>query len=127
MAHAVQMSLRFRQNGGWRRGAGRPKGSRVSHLRRPEHSKHHPLHITLRCVPDAPNLRSFAAAAVLGAAFKRMAADPKWARVIEFSLQSNHIHLIVEADSREELTRGMRRITIRLALALNKHLGRHGS
>lgn len=47
-------------------------------------------------------------------------------RVIEFSVQSNHIHLIVEAEGAPGLTRGMLGLEVRLARRLNRALGRSG-
>ncbi len=47
--------------GGVRAGAGRPsKRARPNpaHSRRPDHDGRHPVHVTLRAVPDAPSLRS---------------------------------------------------------------------
>jgi REP element-mobilizing transposase RayT len=41
-------------------------------------------------------------------------------RVIHFSLQSNHVHLIVEAESNALLTKGMRSLTVTFAKGLNK-------
>lgn len=41
-------------------------------------------------------------------------------RIIHFSLQSNHVHLIVEAENNKTLTRGMRSLTVTFAKGLNK-------
>jgi hypothetical protein len=41
-------------------------------------------------------------------------------------VQSNHVHLLVEADGAAALTRGMRGLTIRIAKAVNRALGRDG-
>ena len=41
-------------------------------------------------------------------------------RVLHFSLQSNHIHVIVEADTNKLLTKGMRSLTITMAKGLQK-------
>ena len=41
-------------------------------------------------------------------------------RIIHFSLQSNHVHLIIEAENNEILTKGMRSLTITFAKGLNK-------
>jgi len=46
--------------------------------------------------------------------------------LIEFSIQGNHIHLIVEADTHECLSRGMQGLCVRIAKALNKMMGRRG-
>jgi REP element-mobilizing transposase RayT len=46
--------------------------------------------------------------------------------VVHFSVQTNHVHLLVEARDTCALARGMQALAIRLALALNRHLGRKG-
>ena len=47
--------------------------------------------------------------------------------VVEYSVLSNHLHFVVEAQGKEALTRGMQGLTIRLAKALNKAWGRRGT
>ena len=47
--------------------------------------------------------------------------DPAF-RIIHYSVQSDHLHLIVEADEHAELSRGMRSFSIRVALRVNKLL-----
>lgn len=47
-------------------------------------------------------------------------------RLVHYSLQGNHAHLIVEARDREALSRGMKAIGARLALAVNRVAGRAG-
>jgi hypothetical protein len=46
--------------------------------------------------------------------------------VIHFSIQSNHVHLLAEAETGPALARGMQGLAIRLAKAVNRLLGRHG-
>ena len=48
------------------------------------------------------------------------------ARLIEFSVQGNHLHLIVEADGSQALSRGMQGLSIRIAKALNRMMERTG-
>jgi REP element-mobilizing transposase RayT len=48
-------------------------------------------------------------------------------RLVEFSVLGNHLHLVVEADSSEALSRGMQGLGIRIACALNAVLGRRGT
>ena len=45
-------------------------------------------------------------------------------RLTQFSIQSNHAHLIVEVDDRHALSRGMQGLCIRIARALNDHPAR---
>jgi len=47
-------------------------------------------------------------------------------RLVHYSVQAHHVHLIVEAQDREALARGLRGLSIRLARQLNKVLGRRG-
>jgi putative transposase len=48
-------------------------------------------------------------------------------RVVEFSVQANHLHLLVEASDRRALSSGLRSLVIRLALRLNRLLMRRGA
>ncbi len=48
-------------------------------------------------------------------------------RVVEFSLQNDHLHLIVEASDTDHLSRGMQGLAIRLARAINRALDGAGS
>ena len=48
-------------------------------------------------------------------------------RILEFSVQHDHLHLLVEADDRERLSRGLQGLAIRVACAVNRALGRRGA
>src|SRR6266849_1525274 len=128
MIAARQLTLALPQHGGRRPGAGRkPKGSRplVSHKARVQFEKPLPVHVTLRVGEDVWNLRS-------GRSYRRMkdclaaAAGRFGLRVIAFSIQGNHLHLIVEANDTEALSRGMQGLCIRIAKALNAMMRRSG-
>jgi len=54
-------------------------------------------------------------------------ANKPWFRVLEFSVQDDHLHLIVEADSRLGLIRGVQGLAVRCAKAVNRALGRKGA
>jgi hypothetical protein len=47
-------------------------------------------------------------------------------RIVHFDILGNHLHLIGEADSTRALTRGIRSLSIRVALGLNRMMGRKG-
>src|SRR5262245_24661670 len=128
-APPAQQDLRFPSTwGGKRPGAGRPRsrlGPRmVPHRARPLHKRAHPVHVTLRLQPD------------LGAsirhdrfrALRRLftAATKQTFQVVHFSAQSNHFHLIVEADDSNRLARGMQGLAVRIARTINRVLGRRG-
>jgi REP element-mobilizing transposase RayT len=73
-----------------------------------------------------PSLRGdklvlLAVQAALGAAHKDAF------RVVHFSVQSNHLHLIVEATDTLQLSRGMQGLTSRMARAVNRALGSAGT
>jgi REP element-mobilizing transposase RayT len=48
-------------------------------------------------------------------------------RVVHYSLQRDHVHLIVEAECEGTLSRGMQGLAVRLAHRINRVLGRRGS
>jgi hypothetical protein len=47
-------------------------------------------------------------------------------RIVEYSVQSNHVHLIAEAEHAHALSSGMGGLAIRLARTVNRALGRRG-
>jgi hypothetical protein len=47
-------------------------------------------------------------------------------RVIEFSVQTDHLHLVVEADTTPALIRGLQGLTVRCARAVNRASRRRG-
>lgn len=129
MARAMkQLALPCKGRGGWRPGAGRKRNpkSGVWHVTRPKLSGREPLHITLRIRKDVPNLRNDKHFYAIQAAF-RAACDRFGMRLIEFSVQSNHIHLIVEAKNKDALSKGMQGLLIRIARGVNRVSKRRGS
>jgi REP element-mobilizing transposase RayT len=104
----------------------------MAHVSRPEHKARFPLLITSRLCPGLPSLRHEREAAcirrALAAANGTAARDPGSApfQVVHHSIQSNHLHLIVEADDRASLTSGMRGMLVRIARALNRLWKRYG-
>ena len=97
----------------------------VSHSSRPKFEKIMPAHVTLRIANDIPSLRSSRRFRLIRACFER-ARVRRGMRLVEFTVLSNHLHLIVEADSSTELSRGMQGLCVRLARALNQALERSG-
>ncbi len=113
--------------GGRRPGAGRkPNGPRpgVSHRVRPFHDRAHPTHVTLRARRGLPSLRLPHVFRVLREAL-RLASHDGFG-VVQFSVQGNHVHMLVEATSRQALIRGVQGLAIRLARAINRVLARRG-
>jgi REP element-mobilizing transposase RayT len=127
-----QLAFDFRQWGGSRRGAGRKRrGKRqVSHGARPVHSRHQPLHITLRVVDGLPSLRGKKPFRCIKRALALANTKGKHCeefRVTHFSVQGNHAHLIAEASDRLHLSRGMQGLAIRVAKRVNRALERRGA
>jgi REP element-mobilizing transposase RayT len=124
-----QLSLELRRWGGYRPGAGRkPRGERlgVTHRRRAELARRFPVHVTVRMRPEVYNLRSRRCFRVIRAAFA--AQNGRFGfRLNQFSVQGNHVHLIVEADGKQSLSRGMQGLSIRIAKALNRVMQRTGT
>lgn len=127
MAQPIQLELRPRTWGGRRPGAGRkPSGRRVGvpHRLRPDHVPRHPVHVTLRAQADLPSLRRDQ----LFQALRHSLAQGSRSgfRILHFSVQTSHLHLIVEADGTRPLSRGMQGLVIRLARGINRAVGRRG-
>ncbi|MFT7670837.1 MAG: putative transposase, partial [Planctomycetota bacterium] len=86
--------------GGWRKGSGpRKRKSGVAHVTRPRVKNSDVMHLTWKLRQELPSLRnSLAARAIFDALRKAKLAG---LRVIHFSIQNDHIHMIVEAPNRE--------------------------
>ena len=127
MRKTKQLPLVFRSHGGARKGAGRPRGDRpkVRHRCRPELSARHPIHVTLRLRREIGSLRRRTIYVAIWRAWNQIRRE-LGLRLVHFSIQSDHIHLIVEVDGTESLSRGMQGLTIRTARALNRTLRRSG-
>src|SRR5262249_34684617 len=72
------------------------------------------------------NLRSSRSYRRLRAAFVA-ARSRLGTRITHFSVQGNHIHLIVEPESREALARAIKGVCVRMARSLNRMMDRSGS
>jgi REP element-mobilizing transposase RayT len=95
-------------------------------VRRPRHVARHPLHVTLRLADGLPSLRDDAAQRVLRDAL-HASSDRHGLRIVHFSAQRDHLHLLCEAEDERALTRGMRGFGVRLAHALNRLWQRTGA
>ena len=123
----VQLELPPRGRGGRRPGAGRPKGRRpnVPHLRRASFPGRFPLHVTMKVRPEVGDLRTEKRFLRMKRAFF-FACDRFGVRLLHFSVQGNHLHLIVEAPDRDALTQAMQGLAIRLARGVNRASSRKG-
>jgi REP element-mobilizing transposase RayT len=94
----------------------------VRHRERPVHKDYNPMHVTMRAVKGLPSFRQ----ETLFAAFERAVRWTRRAdfRIVEFSVQDNHLHLIVEADDKGALASGMKSFSVRANRLFNAAMGR---
>jgi len=114
--------------GGKRAGAGRkPNNARpgIWHVQRPAHDRAHPVLVTLRAGRQVPSLRSERIFATLRTALA--AANRRDFRVLHFSVQVDHVHLVVEADAHKAFVRGIQGLAGRCAAAINRAAARRGA
>ena len=119
------------RRGGARKGAGRKRVAMresVRHRVRPAHKKAYPVHVTLRARSGLPSFRTERVSGMLrgvlfGQRKKRYAAD---FHVVEFTIQDDHLHMIVEASAKETLRAGVSGLVIAFAKRLNMMLRRKG-
>jgi len=83
------------------------------------------MHVTIRAMSDLPSLRQRHTYAAIRAA-SSAAAKQQAFRIVHLSIQDDHLHLIVEADDKGALARGMQSFQISAARQLNKLLARRG-
>lgn len=111
-----------------RRGRGRPRltdaqrrarGSPVPRVPRPVLDPHKPLHVTLRALWAVPSMRTRGRFRRVRDAL-RAGAERFGMRVVHFAVMDDHVHLIVEAEDKASLARGMQGLTVRVAKAVNR-------
>jgi len=110
-----------------RRGAGRkPRTSRHDpHRRRAPLASRHPCHVTLKVKKDVPPLRSAKLVAELERSW-REACEREQFGLVHYAIQSDHVHMIVEAASARDLACGLKTIAARFARAVNRVFHRAG-
>jgi len=125
-----QLALGLKPRFGWggaRKGAGRkPTGTAgVPHRARERVLSRHPSHVTLRVLRGLPSLRTQRCFARVRQAMVQ-GCDRSGFRLIHFSVQTNHLHLIVEAADEVALSRGIKGLEVRIARRLNALIRRKG-
>ena len=117
MAKQLNLNIYKGSRGGRRPGAGRKRihSKGVAHREREKVQMRHGLHVNFKYRTSIRHKKglSLLKRAILNA--RKMGL-----RVIHYSLQSNHIHLILEAQDNAILTRGMRSLTVTIAKGLGK-------
>src|SRR3954462_11894074 len=111
----------FKKRGGKRRGAGRPpRAARAGspHTPRPDLQARYPVHVTLRVSREVGNLRRRCVYEAVREATLTTAGREDF-RIVHLSIQRTHVHLIVEANDKAALAKGMQGFQISAAKHLN--------
>lgn len=113
--------------GGWREGAGRKRvaHSRVPHRSRGEHDSRHPRHVTFKVRRGIGSFRSHRFVREMEKSFRASKTGDRH-RVVHYSIQRDHIHLLIEAGSAADLARGLKAVGARIARAVNRIFARTG-
>jgi len=124
----LQLDLSTRPKwGGARPGAGRKIGPsrRDPHRRRAPLASRHPCHITLKVEKGVPLLRTRKLVVELERSWREVCQRGRF-RLVHYSIQSDHVHMIVEAGSARDLACGLKAIAARFARGVNRVFHRAG-
>jgi putative transposase len=126
-----QLSLPFAKRKRRRRRAKRPgpvpaphRVGFVPHVAREPHHARHPVHVTMRRVRGAPSLRAEVVYKAIVSQLRVVAK--RGVRVVHYSVQHDHLHLMVEASDTVRLARSMQLLFSRIAFAVNRLAQRYG-
>jgi REP element-mobilizing transposase RayT len=97
----------------------------MPHLSRERFASRHPCHVTFRVREDVPSLRSVRFVREFERSLRQIRGRPG-CRVVQYSIQGNHVHMLVEAVGPDALGRGMKSVGARLARAANRVFRRQG-
>jgi REP element-mobilizing transposase RayT len=128
--HHRQLSFPKRDKNGQGRigkNAGRkPKGERAGapHKRRQDVDPRLPLHVVLRVGKEIAWLRTPKAYRAVRTALVAVLDKATTFRIVHFSIQGNHVHLLCEASDRMALARGLQGFQISAARHLNRECAR---
>jgi len=119
----VQQEL-FRRGGKRRRAGRKPKGARAGapHQKRPKIRPNQALHVVMRVVSAVGNMRRRSLYKAMRDATITAGLRERF-RIVHISLQRNHVHMLVEADTKLALARGMQGFQISAARHINSALG----
>jgi REP element-mobilizing transposase RayT len=106
-----------------RRGVGRPakkikSAHAITHQPRPKLGKKEVLHLTLKLRRGLPTLRRDKPFKAIQRSFYKYSSGEGF-RLVHFSVQHDHLHLIAEADSKKALSRAMHCLAISISRRLN--------
>ena len=115
--------------GGARAGAGRPARGPIAsepHKTRPTLAPRHPVHVRARILPAVGSLRRRSAYAALRRAVALSLARTDF-RIVRLAIRPTRLELLVEADDKLALARGMQGFCVAAARALNRAARRRGT
>ena len=126
LARMQQLSLPCKGRGGWRPNSGRPRGDRVTHHGREPLPRPLPIHAVWRTRQDVRSLRGGRLFRQTRESFRRC-CEKEGFRLVHFAVLGNHVHLLVEADGLDRLSRGMQGLGVSMARRINLTLERAGA
>jgi REP element-mobilizing transposase RayT len=107
-----------------KRKPGRPKkpDAGASHQAREAFKPSEPVHVVLRVVRDVAGLRRAAIYHAIREATLVAARNAERFRIVHVSIQKTHVHMLVEAEGRTALAKGMQGFSISAAKQINRAL-----
>ena len=112
--------------GGTRKGAGPKKVSEYqSHRRRERFAKRMPVHVTMKVAKDVRGLRGRRKYKAVEAALWAAARNED-GLLCDFSVQNDHLHLVMDAANSKAMRSAVSGLAIRVAKAINALCGRKG-
>jgi REP element-mobilizing transposase RayT len=99
--------------------------ARNAHRTRAPLAARFPCHVTLKVRRGLPSLRSVRLVRELERSLTAACERGRF-RLVHYSIQPDHVHLIVEAAGKQELACGMKSVAARVARAANRIFSRRG-
>jgi hypothetical protein len=123
----IPTQLELPRRGGPRPGSGRKPGPnpRIRHRSRVAIRTAHPGLVTIKVRADVPRLRVHRFVRAFEETLRALALREDF-RVVHYSLQGNHAHFVVEAESAGALGCGMKALAARFARCVHRVFGRAG-
>lgn len=102
------------------KGAGRPAKNDpgIRHTKRPRIRRPSSLHLTVKIKKERAAIKNKTVLRILKKAIQN--ARAQGLRVIHYTLEYDHVHLLIEADNNTTLGKGMKSFGVTLAKALNR-------
>jgi REP element-mobilizing transposase RayT len=118
-----QLTIKFPRNAGRPRLPAKQRGQKIWHRPRPELPKGKPVHVTLEGERKIlGSLRNKQVFRELRQAMRR--ARLKGVRILDFTLQHDHVHLLLETSDKYELGEAMRALSISFTKRLSYLAGK---